>query len=106
MCHNIASTVLTPDNPVMCSAILADADFFGIDSLLHHVKATACKHLLHRTPWDLPSTDQGLCNKFDELCGSITEALASGVLPARYFAPSEPKILQLMPSAPGMQVPW
>ena len=69
-----------------------------MDGLLTHVKAKAYRHLLHCRPWDLPEGEAALASGFDEMCGSIAEALASGVLPARYFAPKESstKVVQLM----------
>lgn len=132
---------LMPVDPRSCASIIAEADFFGFDALLSHVKTVT--YYNSRVPKDdypkfaflpvLPDEEERgyphwsrskqdhkkRCSaidllfaerdeahavaKFDEVFGSIGDALAKGVLPQLFFAPKpallQPftKILQLMP---------
>ena len=68
-------TVLLPEaDPSLCTVVLLEAEFFGVEWLIQEVKARV-------------STNLG--ENFDELFpGGIAEAVSNGVLPARYFGPA------------------
>lgn len=136
---------LIPTEPRACASVIAEADYFGFDPLLVHVKTVAYYNSrdakedypkferppiptnptqaeleAHRNACSLARKDyrQAIAvinksfadrdeahavSKFDEIYGSIGEALAKGVLPHYFFAPKPSqlkpftKIIQLTP---------
>lgn len=136
---------LLPSDPRLCASIIAEADFFGFDGLLNHIKAKTYYNLreakqdypelvLPAKPPNYPLGDtfqqwrdscrpvkvahRGLCvdidrkfrerdeahavARFDEVYGSVAEALAFDVLPQHYLVVKNPlaptkKIIQLTP---------
>lgn len=94
---------LLPENDAaLCSAIIAEADFYGVDTFLDHVKIRSAKHESD----DPALSDEEAVAYFDTHLGAIPDALESGVLPRRYFGPRPPKkkILQLLPTAEPMRM--
>ena len=68
----------------LCKRIMLEAEYLGIDGLLEAIKATAHRHL--HQEWS--GTDSEAAAAFDAENGSLEDALASGVLPARFFGPA------------------
>ena len=92
----------------LAQRVLLEAEFLGVDSLLVEVKARAHRNL-HSGCQD--SSDADAAASFDAEHGGLRDALRSGVLPARYYAPlpeppppPEPKVVQLFPAPEGMRV--
>ena len=92
----------------LAQRVLLEAEFLGVDSLLVEVKARAHRNL-HSGCQD--SSDADAAASFDAEHGGLRDALRSGVLPARYYAPlpeppppPEPKVVQLFPAPVKMQV--
>ena len=92
----------------LAQRVLLEAEFLGVDSLLVEVKARAHRNL-HSGCQD--SSDADAAASFDAEHGGLRDALRSGVLPARYYAPlpqppppPEPKVVQLFPAPGGMRV--
>lgn len=91
----------------LCERVLLQAEYLGMDALLSDVKARAFKHMHPDTYQD---EARPLAAAFDEEVGSLTEAIDSHVLPARYFTavpkpPEAPKrmIKALCPAASGLR---
>ena len=40
----VVGGLLPRSDPALCAAIIAEADFFGVEALLQHVKARAWRH--------------------------------------------------------------
>ena len=98
---------LPESDPALCRRVLYEAEFFGVDSLLTEVKATAQRHLHmdDATPPDEAGDDvTATAARFDAEHGTLQQAIQSGVLPARFFGraenvtPRRPKVLQLLPA--------
>ena len=95
MRHRMA---LLPENdPLLCTRVLLEAQFLGVDWLLEHVKGVALKHMQD------PDDEASECpaNEFDQQHGSLEEALRSGVLPARFFGPAKTglkRVKQIIPA--------
>ena len=95
-----------PDS--LAQRVLLEAEFLGVDSLLVEVKARAHRNL---HPEFQDSSDANAAASFDAEHGGLRDALRSGVLPARYYAPPpkpppppEPKVVQLFPAPEGLRV--
>ena len=91
----------------LAQRVLLEAEFLGVDSLLVEVKARAHRNL-HSGFQD--SSDADAAASFDAEHGGLRDALRSGVLPARYYAPlpqppppPEPKVVQLFPAPEGLR---
>ena len=90
----------------LCTRVLLQAEYLGMDSLLAEVKAKAYANLHPATHQD---EARPLADAFDEEVGSLAAAIRSKVLPSRYFAPApEPRpeppkrtIKALLPATPG-----
>lgn len=88
------------------AAVMQEAEYLGVDGLIDYVKLTT-QHNLHG---ELEWTSSAAAPNFDEEHGGINGALASGILPSRYFAPEpkapppKPKIIQLVPAAEPQDV--
>lgn len=95
---------LPKDNDELTEAILLEAEYLGIDAATRLVKARA-----HRN-WHGQLRDKrdnaAAAIAFDQEHGGIASALASGVLPWRYFnsCRDQPNVLQLVPAPPGCKV--
>ena len=86
----------------LAQRVLLEAEFLGVDSLLVEVKARAHRNL---HPEFQDSSDANAAASFDAEHGGLRDALRSGVLPARYYAPPpEPKVVQLFPAPEGLRV--
>ena len=86
----------------LAQRVLLEAEFLGVDSLLVEVKARAHRNL---HPEFQDSSDANAAASFDAEHGGMRDALRSGVLPARYYAPPpEPKVVQLFPAPEGLRV--
>ena len=86
----------------LAQRVLLEAEFLGVDSLLVEVKARAHRNL---HPEFQDSSDANAAASFDAEHGGLRDALRSGVLPARYYAPPpEPKVVQLFPAPEGQRV--
>ena len=107
--HGIVSRSLPRGDPDLCAAVLAEADFFGVETLLQPVKAAAHRNMqpLASRVGAITKADEGdeegvlddatAADAFDAEVGSILEAIEKGVLPARFFAPVQRKIKALVP---------
>ena len=86
----------------LAQRVLLEAEFLGVDSLLVEVKARAHRNL---HPEFRDCSDANAAASFDAEHGGLRDALRSGVLPARYYAPPpEPKVVQLFPAPEGQRV--
>ena len=86
----------------LAQRVLLEAEFLGVDSLLVEVKARAHRNL---HPEFQDSSDANAAASFDAEHGGLRDALRSGVLPARYYAPPPgPKVVQLFPAPEGQRV--
>ena len=94
---NVMGAALDANDFRLSAAILAEADFWGIEHFLQHVRATAWRNETGKTAAELD--DEAADAAFIENVGSIQDALASGFLPRRYFTRSveDRKIVQLIP---------
>ena len=111
MRQGIVAALLPRNDPALAASVLSEADYFGVDSLLQPVKAAAfrnqCLHKRfphHHSPIYEPSAepdprddDAKAAAEFDKRFGSVGQAIESGLLPARYFAPVERKVRALVP---------
>jgi hypothetical protein len=81
----------------LCAAIIAEADWLAVEGFLQHVRATAYRNATGKTANDVD--DAAADAKFIMRFGSIPDALASGVLPRRYFTPAcqDRKVVSLIP---------
>ena len=88
MRQGAVAAVLPRNDPALCTAVLAEADFFGVDALLQAVKAKAYRNVAptSRFSSDTELEDAEAARLFDTSVGSISEAIEAGVLPARFFA--------------------
>ena len=68
----------------LAQRVLLEAEFLGVDSLLVEVKARAHRNL---HPEFQDSSDANAAASFDAEHGGLRDALHSGVLPARCYAP-------------------
>lgn len=106
-----SGVVLLPKtDPDLCSRVLLQAEFLGMDEFLWEVKGVALQHTHRgghsRTPsGELASKESSPAERaaaFDAAFGSLHAALISGVLPDRYFGPPQPParrtIKQLLPA--------
>ena len=104
----VGKLTLPKNDDGLCARVLLHADMLGMDNLLSEVKGTAYAnmHPNHQDDARPPNV------AFDEEVGSLSDAIDSGVLPARYFAPApappeppepppERVIKAIMPAAPG-----
>ena len=62
-------------------------EYLGLEALLEEVKAKAYANM---HPDGAQDDERPAAAAFDEEVGSLADAVASKVLPARYFAPAEP----------------
>jgi hypothetical protein len=106
--HGIVARALPRGDPDLCAAVLAEADFLGVETLLQPVKVAAYRNMqvprsrvgaisqrLNDSSGELD--DDGAAHAFDEAVGSITEAIEAGVLPARFFAPVVLTVRSMVP---------
>ena len=91
--------MLPRDDPTLCARILLEAEFFGIDPLLHEVKAMAHRHMGGEEE-DMVSAAAA----FDaEHHGTLADVLRAGILPSRFFAP---RVKQLIPTSTHKECCW
>ena len=84
-CLRNRTVVLPEADPALCTRVLLEAEFFGVEWLLREVKLRVSNNL--GEDFD------------DRFLGGIAEAVSEGALPARYFGPepTEPPVVpQLM----------
>ena len=96
-------TVLLPRNDEsLCARVLLLAEYLGMEQMLAKVKARTYRHL---HPAAFHDDVQLSSAAFDEEVGNISDAIASSVLPERFFAPVTEAptrtIKALLPAAPG-----
>ena len=100
----IGVLTLPQADEALCIRVLMHAEYLGLESLLEEVKLKAYVNM-HPDSEDHPASVAA----FDEEVGSLADAVAAKVLPARYFAPAEPPppppqervVKALMPVPPG-----
>ncbi len=100
----IGVLTLPQNDEALCIRVLMHAEYLGLESLLEEVKIKAYVNM-HPGSEDHPASVAA----FDEEVGSLADAVAMKVLPARYFAPAEPPpppppervVKALMPATPG-----
>lgn len=111
--HGIVARSLPRGDPDLCAAVLAEADFFGVEALLQPVKAAAHRNMQPSTSRMGAISQQNLienmehakrmlddhaaADAFDKDVGSIVEAIEKGVLPTRFFGPPRRTIQSLVP---------
>ena len=71
----------------LCGRALLLGEYLGLEALLEEVKAKAYANM---HPDGAQDDERPAAAAFDEDVGSLADAVASKVLPARYFAPAEP----------------
>jgi len=82
-CMRHRTALLPEHDKLLCTRVLLEAQYLGVDWLLQHVKSVAYKHLHPGLP-ELPEEPH---EAFDAEHGSLEDALSSGCLPARFFRP-------------------
>ena len=100
----IGVLTLPQNDEALCIRVLMHAEYLGLESLLEEVKIKAYENM-HPDSEDHPASVAA----FDEEVGSLADAVAMKVLPARYFAPEETPpppppervVKALMPATPG-----
>eukprot|EP00966_Prymnesium_polylepis_P156396 3613150-Prymnesium_polylepis.1 len=74
MRHGRVGSVLTPKmDPALCAAVISEADFLGVDSLLETVKAAATRNMLRpqfKPDWERFQTDADAAAHFDQNVGT------------------------------------
>lgn len=86
---------LLPEDKLLCSRVLLEAQYLGVDWLLEMVKSVAHTHLYP----DSKATERHVA--FDEATGGLDEAIRAGILPARFFGPAKvgiKRVKQLIPA--------
>ena len=78
--QGVPSASLPRDDVALFTSVCLEAEFFGVDGLLRHIKARVARNLK-------PSLDDDAraVAFFDETHGSISAALEKGLLPQRFF---------------------
>ena len=99
------------NNPELCSAVLIEAEYFAADWLLNEAKEKAVRNSVYpNVPFDQPvSGVDDLAADFDQKCGTITQAIERGILPARLLGPAQistRRITQLLPLPDKNAVDW
>ena len=80
-CMRHRAALLPESDTLLCTRVLLEAQYLGVDWLLEQVKSAAWKHM-H------PASDAAEPHvAFDEETGGLEAALRSGCLPARFFGP-------------------
>ena len=82
----IGVLTLPQHDEALCIRVLMHAEYLGLESLLEEVKLKAYMNM-HPGSEDHPAS---VASFDEEVGGSLADAVASKVLPARYFAPAEP----------------
>ena len=101
----LGALTLPQHDEALCIRVLLHAEYLGLESLLEEVKVKAHANM-HPDGID---GDEHPAVAFDAEVGSLADAVASKVLPARYFAaapkpepePPERVVKALMPAPPG-----
>ena len=100
----LGALTLPQHDEALCIRVLLHAEYLGLESLLEEVKVKAHANM-HP---DGTEGDEHPAAAFDAEVGSLADAVASKVLPARYFAaapkppePPERVVKALMPAPPG-----
>jgi hypothetical protein len=98
MRNGSVQSMLPRDDPTLCTRILLEAEFFGIDPLLHEVKAMAHRHMGGEEE-DMVSAAAA----FDAEHGTVDDVVRAGILPSRFFAP---RVKQLIPTSTFKECCW
>ena len=89
-CLRNRTIVLPEADPALCSRVLLEADFFGVEWLIQEVKARATKNLGEDFDGCFP--------------GGVAEAVSAGALPARWFSPVQKKNIVSLQAVSGFSV--
>ena len=101
-CMRHRTALLPEGDPLLCTRVLLEAQYLGVDWLLEHVKGVAYTHT--RDPDDEDVSVQAIAEphvQFDTEQGGLDQALSSGVLPARFFGPvktGSKRVKQIIPA--------
>ena len=85
-CMRQGAAVLPTLDRDLCARVLLDAQYLGVDGLLHSVKAVAWRHMNPLMLSACKDDDATCAIRFDQSCSSIDVALREGTLPARFFS--------------------
>ena len=119
-CMRSRTVALLPTDECMFKRVLLEAEFFGVDFVLNHVKAKAAQNInlrrhseaqasiVGRTTfgsggdsYKIGSDTDVALRYFNEKWPALEDAFKAGVLPARYFAPTavaRADILKVIPA--------
>ena len=119
-CMRSRTVALLPTDECMFKRVLLEAEFFGVDFVLNHVKAKAAQNInlrrrseaqasiVARTTfgsggdsYKIGSDADVALRYFNEKWPALEDAFKAGVLPARYFAPTavaRADILKVIPA--------
>ena len=119
-CMRSRTVALLPTDECMFKRVLLEAEFFGVDFVLNHVKAKAAQNInlrrrseaqasiVRRTTfgsggdsYKIGSDTDVALRYFNEKWPALEDAFKAGVLPARYFAPTavaRADILKVIPA--------
>ena len=119
-CMRSRTVALLPTDECMFKRVLLEAEFFGVDFVLNHVKAKAAQNInlrrrseaqasiVARTTfgsggdsYKIGSDTDVALRYFNEKWPALEDAFKAGVLPARYFAPTavaRADILKVIPA--------
>lgn len=119
-CMRSRTVALLPTDECMFKRVLLEAEFFGVDFVLNHVKAKAAQNINLRRRSEAQASIVGrttfgsggdsykigsdadvALRYFNEKWPALEDAFKAGVLPARYFAPTavaRADILKVIPA--------
>ena len=119
-CMRSRTVALLPTDECMFKRVLLEAEFFGVDFVLNHVKAKAAQNINLRRHSEAQASIVGrttfgsggdsykigsdadvALRYFNEKWPALEDAFKAGVLPARYFAPTavaRADILKVIPA--------
>ena len=87
---------LLPEEKLLCTRVLLEAQYLGVDWLLEMVKSVAHTHLYPHSK----AKERHVA--FDEEHGGLDEAIRADILPARFFGPEKvglKRVKQLIPAS-------
>lgn len=100
-CMRSRTVALLPTDECMFKRVLLEAEFFGVDFVLNHVKAKAAQNINLRQhsqaegvtfsggdSYKIKSDADVALRYFNQKWPALEDAFKAGVLPARYFAPT------------------
>eukprot|EP00964_Phaeocystis_antarctica_P016540 scaffold9133_cov62-Phaeocystis_antarctica.AAC.2 len=102
-CMRHRTALLPEGDPLLCTRVLLEAQYLGVDWLLEHVKGVAYTHTRDPDDEGIPAIAIGSEPhvQFDREHGGLDQALSSGVLPARFFGPvktGSKRVKQIIPA--------